>query len=163
VVGYLWLGACWLYWRTEDELQLTVRASAKAFACLTIALLIVLVLWTSTLADQYAARLAMTAVVIPASVSIVTLMVLFFVGLRTRFHFLPLFSALGVFVVGFMIMSATLYPLIVPPGLTLSGSASGQVSQRFMLIGFAVLIPVTLFYNTFGFRVFSGKVRAAKD
>jgi cytochrome d ubiquinol oxidase subunit II len=74
-----------------------------------------------------------------------------------------LFSALGVFVTGFMIMGATLYPLIVPPGLTLSGSASGPVSQRFMLIGFAVLIPVTLFYNTFGFSVFSGKVRAAKD
>lgn len=163
VVAYLWLGACWLYWRTGDELQLTVRASSKAFACLTIALLLVLVLWTSTLAEQYATRLAMTEVVVPASVSILTLIAGFFAGLRTRFHFLPLFSALGVFVTGFMIMGATLYPLIVPPGLTLSGSASGPVSQRFMLIGFAVLIPVTLFYNTFGFRVFSGKVRAAKD
>jgi cytochrome d ubiquinol oxidase subunit II len=32
-----------------------------------------------------------------------------------------------------------------------------------MLVGFAVLIPVTLIYNTYGFRVFSGKVRAARD
>jgi cytochrome d ubiquinol oxidase subunit II len=32
-----------------------------------------------------------------------------------------------------------------------------------MLIGFAVLIPVTLIYNTYGFSVFSGKVRAVRD
>jgi cytochrome d ubiquinol oxidase subunit II len=29
-----------------------------------------------------------------------------------------------------------------------------------MLIGFAVLIPVTLIYNTYGFSVFSGKVKS---
>lgn len=32
-----------------------------------------------------------------------------------------------------------------------------------MLDGFAVLIPLTLIYNTYGFKVFRGKVRAAHD
>jgi cytochrome d ubiquinol oxidase subunit II len=53
--------------------------------------------------------------------------------------------------------------MIVPPQLTLQAAASSPSSQAFMLVGFAVLIPVTLIYNTYGFKVFSGKVRAAHD
>jgi cytochrome d ubiquinol oxidase subunit II len=60
-------------------------------------------------------------------------------------------------------MLVALYPFIIPPDLTLSEAASSPTSQIFMLVGFAVLIPITLAYNTFGFRVFSGKVRVAND
>jgi cytochrome d ubiquinol oxidase subunit II len=70
---------------------------------------------------------------------------------------------LGVFILAFAMMIAVLYPLIVPPNLTLRAAASSWASQVFMLVGFAVLIPVTLIYNTYGFKVFSGKVRAARD
>ncbi|MEB0195296.1 MULTISPECIES: cytochrome d ubiquinol oxidase subunit II [unclassified Pseudomonas] len=56
-----------------------------------------------------------------------------------------------------------LFPLIVPPQLTLQAAASSPSSQVFMLVGFAVLIPVTLLYNTYGFSVFSGKVHPAGD
>lgn len=66
---------------------------------------------------------------------------------------------LGVFVLAFALMLVALYPLIIPPGLTLQAATSKPNSQVFMLVGFAVLIPVTLIYNTYGFRVFSGKVR----
>jgi cytochrome bd-type quinol oxidase subunit 2 len=41
----------------------------------------------------------------------------------------------------------------VVDGLLLCGS----------LVGFAVLVPVTLMYNTYGFSVFSGKVRVDRD
>ncbi|MNN66309.1 cytochrome oxidase subunit II [compost metagenome] len=60
-------------------------------------------------------------------------------------------------------MIVALYPLIVPPNLTLQAAASSPHSQMFMLVGFAVLIPVTLIYNTYGFKVFSGKVRPVRD
>jgi cytochrome d ubiquinol oxidase subunit II len=60
-------------------------------------------------------------------------------------------------------MIAALFPMIVPPKLTLQAAASSPNSQIFMLVGFAVLIPVTLIYNTYGFSVFSGKVRADRD
>jgi cytochrome d ubiquinol oxidase subunit II len=56
-------------------------------------------------------------------------------------------------------VSKAWHPLIVPPQLTLQAAASSANSQIFMLVGFAVLIPVTLIYNTYGFSVFSGKVR----
>ncbi|WP_367616849.1 cytochrome d ubiquinol oxidase subunit II [Pseudomonas azerbaijanoccidentalis] len=62
---------------------------------------------------------------------------------------------------GFLVV--VLYPLIVPPNLTLQAATSSPATQRFMLIGFAVLIPVTLIYNTYGFKVFSGKVHPVEQ
>ena len=70
--------------------------------------------------------------------------------------------ALILFVLAFTLMVITIFPLIVPPDLTLFDAASSRTSQTFMLAGFALLMSVTLFYNTFGFRIFSGKVHPPK-
>lgn len=163
VVGYTWLGACWLYWRTVDELQRRSKLQAKMFATVTVVLLIVLVVWTATLDTRYAQRLSERLVWIPAVTLLVSLLFGFALGFRSRRHFLPLFCALGVFILAFALMIAALFPMIVPPHLTLQAAASSPNSQIFMLVGFAVLIPVTLVYNTFGFSVFSGKVRVNRD
>lgn len=163
VVGYTWLGACWLYWRTEDELQRRSALQAKVLAVVTVLLLIVLVAWTATLDTRYMQRLAYWRVWMPSATLLVALLICFVLGFRSRLHALPLFAALGVFVLAFALMIVALFPLIVPPHLTLQAAASSPTSQKFMLIGFAVLIPVTLIYNTYGFSVFSGKVRAVRD
>ncbi|MCW8278432.1 cytochrome d ubiquinol oxidase subunit II [Pseudomonas sp. PCH199] len=163
VVGYTWLGACWLYWRTDGELQRRSSLQAKALAFVTLVLLIVLVAWTATLDSRYAQRLSDRLVWMPAVTLLIVLVAGFVLGFRSRRHSLPLFAALGVFVLAFGLMIAALYPLIVPPHLTLQAAASSPTSQEFMLVGFAVLIPVTLIYNTYGFSVFSGKVRATRE
>jgi cytochrome d ubiquinol oxidase subunit II len=163
VVGYTWLGACWLYWRTEEDIQRRSGRQARALAIVTLALLAVLVVWTRTLDTQYAHRLSDRLVWMPASTLVVALVIGFILGFRSRREYLPLFAALGIFVLAFALMIAALYPLIIPPHLTLQAAASSPTSQIFMLLGFAVLIPVTLIYNTYGFSVFSGKVRVARD
>ncbi|MEO8645514.1 cytochrome d ubiquinol oxidase subunit II [Pseudomonas sp.] len=163
VVGYTWLGACWLYWRTEEDLQRRSSRQARALAIVTLALLAVLVVWTMTLDTQYAHRLLDPFIWMPASTLVIALLIGFILGFRSRREYLPLFAALGIFVLAFALMIAALYPLIIPPHLTLQAAASSPTSQIFMLVGFAVLIPVTLIYNTYGFSVFSGKVRAARD
>jgi cytochrome bd-type quinol oxidase subunit 2 len=159
VVGYTWLGACWLYWRTVGELQRRSALQAKTLGLVTVALLIVLVAWTATLDTRYAQRLAQWRVWIPSVMLLMTLLIGFAFGFRSRCQSLPLIGALGVFVLAFALMIGVLYPMIVPPQLTLQAAASSPNSQMFMLVGFAVLIPVTLIYNTYGFSVFSGKVR----
>jgi len=58
VVGYTWLGACWLYWRTVDEIQSRSKLQAKILATMTVVLLIVLVVWTATLDIRYEQRLS---------------------------------------------------------------------------------------------------------
>ncbi|MFJ4246687.1 cytochrome d ubiquinol oxidase subunit II [Pseudomonas sp. NPDC089741] len=159
VIGYTWLGACWLHWRCVGQLQLRSAWQARGLAVATVLLLIVLVGWTATLQPQYAQRLSDPRVWMSAGVVLAVLLTVFALGFGTRQQFVPLFAALGVFVLAFALMLVALYPLIVPPDLTLQAATSSPKSQLFMLIGFAVLIPVTLIYNTYGFRVFSGKVR----
>jgi cytochrome bd-type quinol oxidase subunit 2 len=161
VVGYTWLGACWLYWRTEEELQRQSGRQARALAIVTLVLLAVLVAWTVAMDTRYAHRLLDPLVWLPTSTLLIALLIGFVLGFRSRREYLPLFAALGIFVLAFALVIAALYPLIIPPNLTLQAAASSPTSQMFMLIGFAVLIPVTLIYNTYGFKVFSGKVRAA--
>lgn len=163
VVGYTWLGACWLYWRTVGDLQRRSGLQAKALALVTVVLLIVLVAWTATLDTRYAQRLSDRLVWLPAVILLIALLIGFALGLRSRRHALPLFAALGIFVWAFALMITALYPLIVPPHLTLQAAASSPSSQLFILVGFAVLIPVTLIYNTYGFSVFSGKVRVTRE
>ncbi|RON24227.1 cytochrome d ubiquinol oxidase subunit II [Pseudomonas brassicacearum] len=163
VVGYTWLGACWLYWRTEEELQQRSKRLAKRLAVVTIVLLVVLVAWTAKLDVRYARRLCDTLIWLPGAALFISLSVGFIMGWRSRQEYLPLFAALGIFVLAFAMMIAALYPMIIPPNLTLQAAASSRVSQMFMLVGFAVLIPVTLIYNTYGFKVFSGKVHPVRD
>lgn len=163
VLGYVWLGTCWLYWRTLDELQRHSARQARVLALVVAALLLVLIAWTATLQPQYARRLADIRLWLPAGLIVSALGWVFSKGFHSRFDFIPLFAALGVFVLAFAVMLVALFPFIIPPDLTLDEAASSPNSQIFMLIGFAVLIPITLAYNTFGFRVFSGKVHVASD
>ncbi|WP_085687315.1 MULTISPECIES: cytochrome d ubiquinol oxidase subunit II [unclassified Pseudomonas] len=159
VIGYTWLGACWLYWRTIGELQQRSAHQARVLALVTVGLLIVLVVWTTTLHTQYARRLTSLWIGLPTLSILFGLLAGFALGFRSRFDCMPLFAALGVFVLAFGLVLAALYPLIIPPDLTLQAATSSPKSQVFMLVGFAVLVPVTLAYNTYGFRVFSGKIR----
>ncbi|UVL16514.1 cytochrome d ubiquinol oxidase subunit II [Pseudomonas atacamensis] len=163
VLGYVWLGTCWLYWRTMDELQQRSARQARALSLVVVALLLVLIAWTATLQPQYARRLADIRLWLPAGLIVSALGWVFSKGFHGRFDCVPLFASLGVFVLAFAVMLVALYPFIIPPDLILSEAASSPTSQIFMLVGFAVLIPITLAYNTFGFRVFSGKVRVAND
>jgi cytochrome d ubiquinol oxidase subunit II len=163
VLGYAWLGACWLYWRTEGELQRRSGRQAKALGAVTLVLLAVLVVWTMALSTQYAHRLSEPLVWLPGGSLVIALLIGFILGFRSPRQHLPLFAALGGFVLAFVLMIVALYPLIIPPHLTLQAAASSPASQTFMLVGFAVLIPLTLIYNTYGFSVFSGKVRATRE
>jgi cytochrome bd-type quinol oxidase subunit 2 len=121
-------------------------------------LLMVLLFWTSCLNPGYAQRLFNPVVLGPMGGTGLFAFIAFALSFRSRYDVVPLICALSVFVLAFTLMVVTLFPLIVPPSLTLFSAASGRTSQTFMLAGFVLLMPVTFFYNTFGFRVFSGKV-----
>lgn len=162
VVGYAWLGACWLYWRSESELQQTSRRQAQLLCVATFVLVIILLFWTLSMATVYAQRLSSPSVLGPAGGTALVSFIAFWASFRSRHDVLPLMCALILFVLAFTLMVITIFPLIIPPDLTLFDAASSRTSQTFMLAGFALLMPVTLFYNTFGFRIFSGKVHPPK-
>ena len=159
VAGYLWLGACWLYWRTEGDLHRRSARQAKCLAVLAMALLAGVLAWSLGFDERYVQRLAQPWVLGPAALAMLALLAGFYMAFGRSRHCVPLFLALGVVVVAFGMMLVEIFPLIVPPSLTLTQAASSASTQKFMLVGFALIVPVTLAYNTLGFRVFAGKIR----
>lgn len=49
VVGYLWLGACWLYWRTDGTLQVRAKHQARLLCGVAVLMLVAVLLLTMAL------------------------------------------------------------------------------------------------------------------
>lgn len=162
VIGYALLGSCWLVWRTEGQLQAAAKGQARTLGWMTLLGMTAILLWTSMSNPLYRDHLLSSSLSLPLLVLQGALVAGFYWAFFSRLEFLPLFAVLGWFGVAFVAAIVVLYPLILPPSLTISQASSPTSSQAFMLAGFAVLLPVTLAYNTWGFWVFRGKVTVGK-
>lgn len=60
---------------------------------------------------------------------------------------------------GFLI---SLWPMIIPPGITIWDAAAPESSQRFALVGAVIMIPIILAYTALAYWVFRGKVHVGE-
>ena len=163
VVGYAWLGSCWLVWRTDASLQRRARAQAVALGIATLALIIAVSLWSPFLNPTFMHRwfgwpgILLTS---PVPILVALLALGFGVGIRREHHLTPFLCALAVFALCFAGLGISVYPLIVPPDITIWQAAAPRASQLFVLVGASVLIPLILIYSGFSYWVFRGKVQA---
>jgi cytochrome d ubiquinol oxidase subunit II len=161
VIGYALLGACWLIWRTEGALEERSRAQAGRLAIAMLVLIVVVSLATPFLHPQYARRwfswpgILLTS---PVPVLVVAVGLLFRHGLARKHHFTPLLCVELWFVLCFAGLGVSLYPLMVPPAITIYQAASPLASQVFLGVGAVVIVPVILCYNAYAYWVFRGKV-----
>ena len=81
-------------------------------------------------------------------------------GLTHRHDVLPFIGAIGLFLMSFIGIAISLWPMIVPYHFTLWEAASSPSTQAFLLIGTLFLLPVILMYTAWSYWVFRGKVRA---
>jgi cytochrome bd ubiquinol oxidase subunit II len=84
---------------------------------------------------------------------------LFWRGLKRQHHITPFLCAQAWFVLCYAGLGISLWPLIVPPDITIWEAAAPPSSQAFLLVGAVVLIPVILGYTGYAYWVFRGKVR----
>jgi cytochrome d ubiquinol oxidase subunit II len=155
----LWLGSCWLVWRTQGATRTLGRRLAHRFALGSIALSAAALFWM--LAGETPARW-------PSSAPLTTLamLCLLLVGLASVLFFrlpsgadwAPLFVTLAWITSGFLLGSSLFVEALTEPGSAFRRLAISPFSQGFVLLGFAVLVPVTLAYSTYSFWVFRGKV-----
>lgn len=80
-------------------------------------------------------------------------------ALRRGGDVLPFVASIGLFFLGFSGLTISLWPHVAPPSVTLWSAASAQVSQEFLMIGTAFMLPVLLLYVCWSYWVFRGKVR----
>jgi cytochrome d ubiquinol oxidase subunit II len=161
VAGYALLGACWLIWRTEGPFQARCRRRAGMLGILVLACIGAVSLWTPFLNGGFFERwfgwpgVALTAPV-PALVALLAFG--FWRGLAARSDAAPFFCTLGWFVLCFAGLGISMYPLIVPPSLSIWQAAAPPASQGFLLAGAVVLLPIILAYTAYGHWLFRGKI-----
>jgi len=81
-------------------------------------------------------------------------------GLANEAQLTPFVGAMGLFVLTYVGIAVSLYPMIVPHHFTLWQAAASERTQAFLLIGTLVLLPVILMYIGWSYWVFRGKVRS---
>jgi cytochrome d ubiquinol oxidase subunit II len=161
--GYGLLGAGWLILKTQGELQDAARRQGRV--CL-IGVLIgigIVSIWTPIMTPAIASRwFAFPNIIFLAPVPIATIAValLTWHALGSRAEVLPFVGGIGLFILSYLGIAISLYPMIVPHHFTLWESASSDRTQVFLLIGTLVLLPVILMYTSWSYWVFRGKVRA---
>jgi len=162
VVGYALLGATWLVMKTEGALQRQAIALSTATTLGTLAMIGVVSLWTPFLNPAFMERwLSWPAVLYVAPVPLAVLGVTWalLTGLRDRSDRRPFLGALALFVLSYIGLGISFWPLMVPPDITIRQAAAPDNSLSFLLVGAAILLPIILVYTAYAYWVFRGKVR----
>jgi cytochrome d ubiquinol oxidase subunit II len=161
--GYALLGAGWLILKTEGELQATMRRLGRWALLLVLTAIFVVSLWTLAAHHAIAARWfgslqGLWFAPVPLLSVCAAIWAWFaFAGTRSASPFL---AGIALFVLAYVGMIISLWPMIVPYRLSLWQAASPPATQAFLLVGTLGLLPVILLYTAWSYWVFRGKVRA---
>jgi cytochrome bd ubiquinol oxidase subunit II len=161
--GYGLLGAGWLILKTEGDIQAAARRHGRICLVGVLAAVAVVSIWTPVASPIVAARwFSWPNILILAPVPIATAAAALATwrALGSRAEILPFAGAVSLFVLSYVGIAISLYPMIVPYHFTLWEAASSERTQAFLLVGTLVLLPVILMYTGWSYWVFRGKVRA---
>ena len=164
VVGYALLGATWLVLKMTGTLERRARKSARLLLVGMLAFIVIVSVWTPLEFARIGHRWFSWPNIL--YLSPVPAATAFFAwtcwrGLaRSRFMFSPFYSAVALFIIAYAGLLISTFPYIVPPSITVWEAAAAASSQRFVLIGIAILLPFILGYTVFVYYTFRGKVRA---
>ena len=161
--GYALLGAGWLVIKTEGTLQHWARALGRRCLIGTALAIFIVSVWTPLADAHIAARwFSWPNIMLLAPVPLITGGLIWYEwrSLSNGSEYAPFIAALGLFVMSYLGIAISLWPMIVPGHFTLEQAAASQSTQAFLLIGTLVLLPVILLYTGWSYWVFRGKVRA---
>lgn len=163
VAGYALLGSSWLIWKLEGGAQKHARWLALRAAIATIVLMGAVSVYNISLNAEYAARwLTAPEVYYAAPVPILTAMIAISMvrAITKDSNSKPFWLAIALFFLGMAGLGVTMWPYVVPPGVTIWDAAAPEKSQVFMLIGVAITLPLIIAYTAWTYWVFRGKVAA---
>ncbi|HAL47952.1 MAG: cytochrome d ubiquinol oxidase subunit II [Rhodospirillaceae bacterium] len=163
MVGYALLGVTWLIVKTDGALQDWAYGIAMRLVFGVVVFMAIISLWTPMMDHQIAERwfswpnIAFLSPV-PVAVGIVTFGL--HRAIRAKREVAPFVLAMVMFLLGYIGLAISLWPNVVPPSISIWEAASAVESQRFLIYGFVILLPVILGYTSYTYWVFRGKVSA---
>ena len=161
--GYGLLGAGWLILKTEGNVQAAARRQGRICLIAVLMAIGIVSIWTPFMSETIAARwFAWPNIAFLAPVPLATAAVAWLTwhALGSETQATPFFGAIGLFVLSYVGIAISLYPMIVPHHFTLWEAASSDRTQAFLLVGTLALLPVILMYIGWSYWVFRGKVRS---
>jgi cytochrome d ubiquinol oxidase subunit II len=161
--GYGLLGAGWLILKTQGYLQDAARRQGRVCLIGVLVGIGIVSVWTPIMNPAIASRwfaFPNIMFLVPVPIATVVTALLTLRALDSRSEVLPFVGGICLFVLSYIGIAISLYPLIVPHHFTLWEAASSDRTQVFLLVGTLVLLPVILMYTGWSYWVFRGKVRA---
>ena len=168
--GYALLGAAWLIFKTEGELQTKARAWSRrlvigvavAMFAVSLATLsldpIITERWGASMTHVDWSRFAVTA---PLPLFTAAAAILCWLWSNSpRYHLRPYLAAIAIFAGGFVGLGVSLFPRIVPFEVTIWQAAAADNALALMLVGVSILLPVILGYTFYVYWIFRGKASA---
>lgn len=161
VVGYALLGATWLVYKTEGELQRKAYSVAFITGAATLVLIGLVSVWTPFLNADYMTRwfgYPQIFYTLPVPLLVAGAAFILWRGITRQQELAPFLAAISIFVLCFVGIGISFYPYIVPTSVTIREAAAPDNSLAFLLVGSAVLLPMILIYTAYAYWVFRGKV-----
>jgi cytochrome d ubiquinol oxidase subunit II len=165
LVAYALLGSTWLIMKTEGALQRRMVALARPVTLVLIAVIGIVSLWTPLAHAEIAARwFVLPNIVLFAPVPALVLATTWTMlrVLRRETHAAPFLLALLLLFLGYSGLAISLWPNIIPPGISIREAAAPPQSMGFTLVGALFIIPIILAYTAWSYYVFRGKVRTGE-
>ncbi len=162
VFGYGLLGAGWLVLKLEGARQDWARRCGRWCLAAVLVAIAVVSLWTPLIQENIATRwFSWPNIAILSPVPILTAVIawLEWRALNGRSEAGPFAGAVGLFVLSYVGIAISLWPMIVPYKFTLWQAASAPATQAFLIVGTLFLLPIILMYTAWSYWVFRGKVR----
>jgi cytochrome d ubiquinol oxidase subunit II len=162
MIAYTLLGSTWLIMRTEGALQQQMIRVARPFGLMLLGAIVVVSVWTPLTQPGVAARwFSFPNIVLfsPVPLLVAAAMFMLLRALKRTPNRSPFVAALGLIFLGYSGMAISIWPNIVPPGLSIWSASSPPQSQGFALVGTLFILPFILGYTVWSYYVFRGKVK----
>ncbi|MEJ8571906.1 cytochrome d ubiquinol oxidase subunit II [Microbaculum marinum] len=161
VCGYALLGATWLIMRTSGEVEERARRQSRTILLVVLGFIAIVSLWTPFGFERIADRWFTTPNIYylwPVPLITAALALLLWRSLERAGAAMPFLATLGLFVLSYLGLAISTFPLMVPPNVTIWDAAAVPESQIFTLVGAVFMLPVILGYTAFVYWTFRGKV-----
>jgi cytochrome d ubiquinol oxidase subunit II len=164
--GYAMIGAGWLIWRTEGELQRRAVGWARRAKWLTLAGVLAVSAATPLASPRIMDRWFSLPEILGLGaipVAVAALFTVVFFALRHlpradhRLDWVPFAATVAIFVLCFQGLAYSFWPYVVPERLTIFEAAAARESLLIILFGAAFVLPVIGAYTFLVWRVFGGK------
>jgi cytochrome d ubiquinol oxidase subunit II len=165
LLAYALLGATWLVMKTEGDLQQRMRRLGRPITLAVLVTIVIVSLWTPYAHPHIAARwFALPNLFFFAPVPILVALATWVLlkALAGESHAAPFLLSLALLFLGYSGLAISLWPNIIPPGISIWGAASPPQSLGFTLVGALFIIPFILAYTAWSYYVFRGKVRVGE-